>query len=64
MNAPALDHRRFKHGTPKEQAEYATELVQSLKTHSFVKIINHGLDDPTIEELFTRVCLYSSLFRT
>jgi hypothetical protein len=59
MYASALDHRRFTRGTPKERAEYAADFVQSLKNHSFVKIINHGLDDPTIEELFTRVCLYS-----
>jgi isopenicillin N synthase-like dioxygenase len=55
MNSPALDHRRFTHGTAQEQAQYATELVQSLKDHSFVKIVNHGLEDATIEELFTRV---------
>lgn len=57
MSVSALDHRRFTHGTSKEQLEYATELTQSLKSHSFVKIINHGLDDGTIDELFERVCL-------
>jgi len=61
MHAPALDHYRFTRGTPKEQQAYAAELIQALKAHSFVKIVNHGLDDPTIEALFTRVCVLWSL---
>ncbi|TVY56207.1 Gibberellin 2-beta-dioxygenase 8 [Lachnellula cervina] len=63
MHAPALDHYRFTRGTPKEQQEYAAELIQALKAYSFVKIVNHGLDDPTIEALFTRTHEFFALPR-
>lgn len=57
MSVPILDHQHFTHGNEKQRSEYAEQLVASLKSHGFVKLINHGIDDPTIDELFKRVWL-------
>jgi hypothetical protein len=61
MHVPTLDHELFLRGNSKQRSEYAGQLVASFKSHGFVKINNHGIDESTIDELFQRVCLTFSI---
>lgn len=55
MVLPLLPLSHFEYGDPKEQRQFATDLVASLKRHGFVKIIDHGISDTEVEENFQRV---------
>ncbi|RAK81169.1 isopenicillin N synthase family dioxygenase [Aspergillus fijiensis CBS 313.89] len=47
-----VDASRFISGTHDEQRDFADELVQSVLRCGFVKVVNHGLSDELIDELF------------
>nr|L0E2Q1.1 RecName: Full=2-oxoglutarate-dependent dioxygenase phqC; AltName: Full=Paraherquamide biosynthesis cluster protein C [Penicillium fellutanum]AGA37270.1 2OG-Fe(II)-oxygenase [Penicillium fellutanum] len=47
-----VDASRFISGSPTEQRAFAVELVDSVRRCGFVKVINHGLSDELIDELF------------
>lgn len=54
-----LDFSKFLHGSDDERTELAYELVNSFKQHGFAKLINHGVDDDQVSELFQWVMLIS-----
>src|ERR1700761_3122323 len=56
-----LDFSKFISGTELERAELAKELVESFKQHGFAKLINHGVKDEQVSELFKWVSLIASL---
>ncbi|KAJ5837024.1 gibberellin 20-oxidase [Penicillium robsamsonii] len=47
-----VDASRFISGSPAEQRATAVELTDSVRRCGFVKVINHGLSDELIDELF------------
>jgi hypothetical protein len=54
-NLPTLDFAKFTHGTEVERQQIGQALTESLLDHGFVKLINHGLPDETIADLFDLV---------
>ena len=52
MGLPTLDSLRFRQGTLSERRSFANELLQSCSQYGFVKIINHGIPDEKVSELF------------
>jgi isopenicillin N synthase-like dioxygenase len=52
---PTLDLSHFlQDGT---RQEFADQLRNSLVQHGFVKIINHGIDESSVNQLFDKVSL-------
>ncbi len=52
-----LDFSKFLSGTEVERTELARDLVDSFKQHGFAKLINHGVKDEQVSELFRWVSL-------
>ena len=50
-----VDASHFISGTPTQQRAFTTELTESVHRCGFVKVINHGLSDELIDELFAWV---------
>jgi hypothetical protein len=55
MDLPTLDFSHFLTGNPTQQIRLANDLVASFKKHGFVKLINHGISEERIQELFSWV---------
>lgn len=53
-----VDASQFISGTPTQQRGFAIELAESVRRCGFVKVINHGLPDELIDELFAWVSLF------
>ena len=47
-----LDLSLFTHGNGSERHRLASDLLKTLSQHGFVVLINHGVSDSTVEELF------------
>lgn len=57
---PTVDLSRFLQDTTRQ--EFADQFRDSLVQHGFVKIINHGIDESSVNQLFSKVSLeYTSL---
>ena len=52
MNIPLLDASRFTSSSNPERRQYSKELLASLSTHGFVRLIGHGVPPEVIEEAF------------
>lgn len=52
-----VDASLFVSGTPGQQRAFAIELAESVRRSGFVKVINHGLSDELIDELFAWVSI-------
>ncbi|KAK4219676.1 hypothetical protein QBC37DRAFT_382429 [Rhypophila decipiens] len=52
IELPLLDARLFLSGTQDERKEFAQAFTNSLLEHGFARVINHGLDETTVGELF------------
>ena len=56
MTLPTLDLSLFTRGNASQQAQLASDLLQSLSRHGFVKLVNHGISDEAVADLFEWVC--------
>jgi len=54
MSVPRLDASSF-FGNSLERSRFCEALLSSLKAHGFVKLINHGIPDELIEDMFQLV---------
>ena len=63
MALPVLDFADFAVGTAAQRAKYVHELVKSLSSVGFVKLVNHGFSQEQIANLFSKV-LYSPSLST
>ncbi|CRG89606.1 hypothetical protein PISL3812_06644 [Talaromyces islandicus] len=52
MNAAVLDTELYRSGAEEDRQAFANELVQSLARCGFVKLVNHGIADSLVKELF------------
>jgi isopenicillin N synthase-like dioxygenase len=52
MALPVLDAMQFLHGSIPQRNEFANSLLNSCKKYGFVKIVNHGISDAVVSELF------------
>ena len=55
MDLPTLDFSRFLYGSEEERFELAVALVDSLKSHGFVKLVNHGIREETVRDNLSAV---------
>lgn len=49
---PRLDFSTYTNGTEEEQATFCQDIRHSLNTVGFVKLINHGISNDTIDKAF------------
>ena len=49
---PTLDASLFLHGTDEQRKEFSSKLVFEMLDHACVKLVNHGIEDHVVEELF------------
>jgi isopenicillin N synthase-like dioxygenase len=52
MDLPTLDFSKWAHGKAADRSQFAKELASSLIDHGFVKMINHGMSEGEIREIF------------
>ncbi|KAH6649195.1 hypothetical protein BKA67DRAFT_539186 [Truncatella angustata] len=52
FNLPMVDMSLFISGNRLERSRFADQLRDSLVKHGFVKVINHGISDSEVEEVF------------
>ena len=52
MGLPTLDLSRFIRGDDMDRKSFGSELLDSLSQHGFVKLVNHGIEDEEVCELF------------
>ena len=55
MDLPTLDFSRLLYGFEEERFELAVALVDSLKSHGFVKLVNHGIGEETVRDNLSAV---------
>ena len=52
MDIPTLDASTFSSGSDAQRAKFAADLVDIFSRQRFVKLVNHGVNDDIIRELF------------
>lgn len=60
MTLSRLDLSLFTNGNTSDRQHFASDLLESLRGHGFVKIVNHGIPDHTVAKLFEWVRVISS----
>ena len=60
MTLSRLDLSLFTSGITTDRRQFALDLLESLRGHGFVKIVNHGIPDHTVARLFKWVRVNSS----
>lgn len=55
MAVPTVDFSKFSASSDLEAKEAAYQLVQSLRKHGFVKLVNHGIPREVTQAFFTQV---------
>jgi non-haem dioxygenase in morphine synthesis N-terminal len=53
-----LDYRDWTSGNEKQRQGFVEQIMESLETTGFVKLINHGFDEQQLKEAFDLVRLY------
>lgn len=53
-----LDYRDWTSGTEEQRQGFVEQIMKSLETTGFVKLINHGFDEQQLTEAFEFVRLY------
>ena len=53
-----VDFSKYLLGTPAEQAQCCDELVAGLKRYGFIKLINYGLDETLVWDIFEQVSIH------
>lgn len=49
MDLPTLDLSLFTNGTGAETKQCAERIVESFRSHGFVKLTNHGIPEETVK---------------
>lgn len=57
MDLPTLDFSQFLYGSEEKRFELAVALVDSFKSHGFVKLVNHGIREETVRDYLSGVWL-------
>lgn len=52
----AVDASALQTGEPSQLAVFRTQLIDSLVSHGFIRLINHGIPEHQIDEVFEQVC--------
>lgn len=54
---PVLDAACMTNGDIKQCAEFGHKFLESLTEYGFVKLVNHSVPLPIVEDTFSQVCL-------
>ena len=54
---PVVDYSLFCEGDDEQRQRVGAELLQAFSNSGFVKIINHGITEEKIKDLFEWVCM-------
>lgn len=55
MTIPVLDASSLSTGTQEQRAEFSAKFLEGMKTHGFVKLVNHTVPFPLVKETFDQV---------
>ena len=58
---PVLNYAKYAQGIVTERLKFANDLVESFKKYGFVKIVNHGISDEQVQQIFEWVGLYDPI---
>ena len=58
---PILDAACMANGTDQERAEFGDKFLKGMAEHGFVKLVNHTVPMPVVEDTFSQVCLISTI---
>ena len=58
MTLSRLDLSLFTSGNATDSQHLASDLLESLRRHGFVKIVNHGIPDHTVAKMFEWVSVH------
>jgi isopenicillin N synthase-like dioxygenase len=64
LELPLLDASLFLSDDLLKRREFADQFSDSLSKHGFAIIINHGIPDSLVEEVFARVCPLQPIIMT
>lgn len=54
---PILDAACMVNGSAQERAEFGDNFLKGMVEHGFVKLVNHTVPMPVVEDTFSQVCL-------
>ncbi|KAK8040745.1 oxidoreductase [Apiospora phragmitis] len=63
LTLPTLDVSKWLKGGESERQKFASEIFNVLKRHGFTKIINHGMSDDTLKEIYHWVSIPPNAMR-
>lgn len=52
VSLPTLDGAKWLSGSESDRQEFANGLLKSLKRHGFAKLVNHGISDDAVREMY------------
>jgi isopenicillin N synthase-like dioxygenase len=52
IKLPTLDGRKWLSGSESDRQEFASDLLTCLKRHGFAKLVNHGISDDAVEDMY------------
>lgn len=52
VKLPTLDGSKWLNGTEAERQEFANDLLHCLQRHGFAKLVNHGISDDEVRDLY------------
>jgi len=52
---PVLDAKALLNGTPEERAAFGQKFLESMTENGFVKLVNHTVPLPEVEDTFSQV---------
>lgn len=61
INIPRLDLNDYVEGTPEQKKKFSDDIGQAYKDTGFVTIVNHGMTQPLMDELYTEVKKFFNL---
>jgi isopenicillin N synthase-like dioxygenase len=57
MDLHSFDFSKFVLGNELERVEFSQTLIESLRKHGFVRLVNHGFPDELVQAVFSWVSL-------
>lgn len=56
LGLPIFSFSKYQKGQPEEKLTTAKDVVDAFKTYGFVYLVDHGISDGRIQDLFDWVC--------
>lgn len=62
LELPVLDFSKYSTGTPEEREEFSHALVASFEQYSSARIINYGMQEEQLKQVFEQVLCASRVW--